>query len=108
MEREYVWQIGDEFKIKVEKNFPKWMRCKSPDKTFIVHSTTNYYVNYIDNRTNIKCRCEYCTSEKVKEYSYKNGEYDFKPYKRVNKSLCILVRTKNQRAREISLKILNI
>jgi hypothetical protein len=109
---EYVLQIGDEFKIKERRNVSNWARCKDPNKVFIIHSLTNQYggqyINYIDNRTNRKCRCSYCRAELVKEYCYSSGEYENKPYKRLHKSEIVLVRTKNQRSREISLKILNI
>ena len=109
---EYVLQIGDEFKIKERRNVPNWKRCKDPYKLFIIHSLTNQYggqyINYIDTRTNRKCRCSYCNAEQVKECCYSSGEYEKKPYKRVHKDDVILVRTKNQRLREISLKILNI
>jgi len=111
---EYVWQIGDEFKIKERRNVSNWKRCKYPNKVFIIHSLTNpfggdyQYINYIDTRTNRKCQCRFCISEVIKEWNYSKGEYEIKPYKRIHKDEIVLVRTKNQRAREISLKILNI
>ena len=67
-----------------------------------------YLVRYIDNRTNIKCTCRYCGSRNMKKYNYATGEYEKTMYKEVDKEHIILVRTKNQRQREITLKILNI
>ena len=104
---EYVWKEGDEFKMIPIKGSPR-MRCRYPDKTFIVHSVDGTYVRYIDTRTNQKCRCRYCRIKLVTSFSSISGKMEKEPYKEIGVYEITLVRTKNQRQREISLKLLDI
>lgn len=58
-------EIGDSFKIDYEKIntfYPNFMKCKDPDKLFIIESfsKTSLSVYYIDSRTNIRCSCNNC------------------------------------------------
>jgi hypothetical protein len=64
-------EIGDSFTIDYEKIntiYPDFMKCKDPDKVFIVESfsKSGLSVYYIDSRTNVKCSCNNC-SKKGKE-----------------------------------------
>jgi hypothetical protein len=64
-------EIGDSFTIdykKINGIYLNFMKCKDPDKVFIVESfsKSSLSVYYIDSRKNIKCNCNNC-SKKGKE-----------------------------------------
>jgi hypothetical protein len=64
-------EIGDSFTIdykKINGIYPNFMKCKDPDKVFIIESfsKSSLSVYYIDSRKNIKCNCNNC-SKKGKE-----------------------------------------
>ena len=107
MKTEYIWREGDEFKIKPE-NVTNRYKCRYPNKTFIIKKITNNFILYKDNRTNIKCLCSQCRKETKKHWSYTEKESIDTGLKEVLKDKIVLVRTKSQRQRDISLKILNI
>jgi hypothetical protein len=102
---EHKWQIGDEFKISQDKGLR--YKCKFPNKTFIVDriSKSGKTIVYIDNRTNIKCKCLNCSQNFNLKWSDEHKSYinEKRPYKEVSVDLCILVRSKLQRNREIIL-----
>ena len=103
---EHVFKIGDEFMMKPIKGTRRDV-CRYPNKTFIVHSMTLAHINYIDNRTSRKCRCQFCTPQNIQKINV-DGSMEKIPYKRVSRSLITLVRTRNQRQREITLALLNL
>ena len=121
---EYNWQIGDEFKFRSIKSRSKRDRCLDPNKTFTIHKISNKYnIYYLDNRTNKKCKCRNCRRPDYTAWNfstrrfciYRNifyffaGQHETTPgLKCTNEIEIVLVRTKNQRQREISLKLLNI
>lgn len=104
---EHVFKVGDEFMMKPIKGSRRDI-CRYPNKTFIVHSISGFTINYIDNRTSRKCRCQFCAPQKIHIRNNSTGVVEKMPYKRVSKDLIILVRTRNQRQREIMLALLNL
>jgi hypothetical protein len=107
---EYKWQTGDEFKFRPIKTRSKRDRCLDPNKTFTIHKISNKYnIYYFDNRTSKKCKCRNCSCPDYSSWNYSTGQHETTPgLKSTNEIEMVLVRTKNQRQREISLKLLNI
>jgi hypothetical protein len=107
---EYNWQIGDEFKFRPIKSRSKRDRCLDPNKTFLIHNISNQYnIYYFDTRTNKKCKCRNCNRPDYTSWNFSTGQHETTPgLKSTNEIEMVLVRTKNQRQREISLKLLNI
>jgi len=107
---EYKWQTGDEFKFRPIKTRSKRDRCLDPNKTFLIHNISNQYnIYYFDNRTSKKCKCRNCNRPDYTSWNYSTGQHETTPgLKYTNEIEMVLVRTKNQRQREISLKLLNI
>ena len=104
---EYTFQSGDEFKIKPIKTRLR-DRCLYPDKKFIISKITRTNIYYFDNRTNKKCKCRRCVDQLHREYNQLTGENELTGLKLIDSSEIELVRSKNQRQREILLKLLNI
>jgi hypothetical protein len=108
MERKF--EIGDEFKFRPIKSRSKWARCLDPDKTFTIHDITRHgSIKYYDKRTNRKCKCCHCRKPDYMVYNYTTGQNETDPgLKSCMESEIVLVRTRLQRQREISLSLLNI
>ncbi len=104
-------QIGDVFiinhkKIYKDNQVPNWKRCSVPDKRFTINKITPTLVGYIDNRTNIGCKCNYCQPYYMHQMLYNTlPDRDLKS-KTISKDLIIITMTNKQRTRDISLKIL--
>jgi hypothetical protein len=102
----HKFESGDEFKIDT-----KYLdrRCNAKNKTYIIHHISKHgygvLVYYRDNRTNIKCNCSQCRptnslgSDPVKD---EMGDV----LKQVHIGNIILIQSKIQRNRDISLKVL--
>jgi hypothetical protein len=104
---EYKWKIGDEFKFRqFGRNRNK--ACRYPNKTFIIKELDSYSVKYEDNRTNVKCKCSYCRGWSYLRWNYSTNGYEETGLKSELIDNIILVRTKEERTRDIALKILNI
>jgi hypothetical protein len=109
MERKF--EIGDEFKFRSLKTRSKWDRCLDQDKTFTIHdiSKSKTTIYYYDKRTNRKCKCSVCRRPDYNMYNFTTQSYEtFSGLKTCYDGEIILVRTRLQRQREISLKLLNI
>jgi hypothetical protein len=106
---EHKWQEGDEFKFVPIKSRSERYRCLYPDKTFIVYRVSGWNIEYLDNRTSIKCKCSTCSKMPYQKFNYQTGQMETIP----NLKICslhgiVLVRTKLERNREIALNLLNI
>lgn len=120
---DYIFQIGDEFRfcnLKLSKKRRYFGsdpdKCLYPNKTFIISKVLSDHIEYIETRTSIKCRCNRCervfssiwnseTEQIDKIFTNIKKAYFFKYNIKKGKIKNIeLVRTKNQRQREISLK----
>jgi hypothetical protein len=100
---EHKWQEGDEFKFVPIKSRSRRY------KTFIVYRVSGWNIEYLDNRTSIKCKCSTCSKNPYQKFNYQTGQMETIP----NLKICsphgiVLVRTKLERNREISLNLLNI
>jgi len=93
----HKFEPGDEFKIN-----PKYLgrRCNAKNKTYLIHHISKYgnLVYYKDMRTNVKCTCSQCR-QPVKDE-------DGIILKQINVENIILIQSKIQRNRDISLKVL--
>lgn len=106
-----TFEIGDEFKIDYKRIYkesyaPNWKRCTDPNKTYIVHRLSKSFgqIYYIDNRTNIKCKCERCNS-KINKYNIPEKDKSLgDKLKLIHASEIVLVKRKKQRHREIVLR----
>lgn len=119
---DYIFQIGDEFKfcnLKLGKNRRYNLdkdRCLYPNKTFIVSKVLSDHIEYVETRTNIKCKCNRCERVFIIKWDSETGKshristnikkaflfkYDIENGKSKNIEL---VRTRNKRQRDINLK----
>lgn len=105
------FEIGDEFKIDYKKIYkqsyaPNWQRCSDPDKTYIVYKLSKSLgkVYYIDNRTNIKCRCSRCNF-KINKYNVPESDKNIADkLKLIDISEVNLIKKKKKRHRDIVLR----
>jgi hypothetical protein len=102
----HKFESGDEFKID-----PKYLghRCNAKNKTYIIHHISKHgygvLVYYRDTRTNIKCTCSQCRPTNPWGSAPVKDEMG-NVLKQVHIGNIILIQSKIQRNRDISLKFL--
>jgi hypothetical protein len=97
----HEFKTGDEFKIN-----PKFLgrRCTAKNKTYFIHSKYGVLVYYRDARTNIKCTCPQCRP--INPLGSAKKDEMGNVLKHVHIGNIILIQSKIQRNRDISLKVL--
>lgn len=102
--------IGDTFKID-HKKIKMRKPCKNPDKVFVVDkiSKGGHFVYYIDRRTSVKCKCQYCDGGVTNKYRFSNPNNDSEIgniTRSIGSNIIIIVERKVERDRNLKLKIL--